>query len=141
MDETVPAPAFMDDADFGMKPKRIMTQPEWAVQRGVMRFCRRAIACEFEFASHDRGRPRSEMEHIGEAARGVRHGWPDVELALAGSRTFRCELKAPGVNIERKERAIPAYQATIYTRPSDHLGEQRLRLRYHGVVAGRAASG
>ena len=100
MSETVPAPAFLDDAEIS--PKRVITQPEWAVQRGVMRFCKRAIACEFEFASHDRGRARSEMEHIGEANRGIRRDWLDVELVLDRSRSFRCELKAPGKRPDAK---------------------------------------
>ena len=102
MSDTTLPPAFLDAPDFqeGPAQKRVVTHPEWAVQRGIMRFCKRAIACEFEFASHDRGRARSEMEHIFEAARGIRRDWPDVELALAGGRTFRCELKAPGVGID-----------------------------------------
>jgi hypothetical protein len=81
-------------------PKRIQTQPEWALQRGVLRFCKRAIDGPYEAACHDRGRARSAMEHIGEAARGLRHGWPDLELVLPKGRTFRCELKAPGAKID-----------------------------------------
>ena len=96
---TVPAPAFMSE---GMKPKRIQTQPEWCLQRGVLRFCKRAIDGPYEAACHDRGRARSAMEHIGEAARGLRHGWPDLEIVLPKGRTFRCELKAPGVSIDDK---------------------------------------
>lgn len=88
------------DEELGIKPKRIVTHPEFALQRGIMRFCKRAIACEFEFASHDRGRARSQTEHIYEAARGIRRSWPDVEVALAGGRTFRCELKALGAGID-----------------------------------------
>lgn len=83
-------------------PKRIQTQPEWALQRGVLRFCKRAIDGPYEAACHDRGRARSALEHIGEAARGLRHGWPDLEIALPKGRTFRCELKAPGVSIDEK---------------------------------------
>ena len=86
----------------GMKPKRIQTQPEWALQRGVLRFCKRAIDGPYEAACHDRGRARSAMEHIGEAARGLRHGWPDLEIVLPKGRTFRCELKAPGAKIDVK---------------------------------------
>ncbi len=81
-------------------PKRIMTQPEWCLQRGVLRFCKRAIDGPYEAACHDRGRARSAMEHIGEAARGLRHGWPDLEIVLPKGRTFRCELKAPGAKID-----------------------------------------
>ena len=77
-------------------------QREFALQRGVLRFCKRAIDGPYEAACHDRGRARSAMEHIGEAARGLRHGWPDLEIVLPKGRTFRCELKAPGVSIDDK---------------------------------------
>jgi hypothetical protein len=76
-------------------------QREWAVQRGVKFFVKRCVAVEHEFAAHDRGFARSEYEHIGEAARGIRRAWMDTELALKGGRTFRCELKAPGVRIDK----------------------------------------
>lgn len=79
-------------------------QREWAVARGVKFFCKRCIAVQHEFAAHDRGRSRSALEHIGEANRGLRAGWPDIELVLAGGRTFRCELKAPGVRLEEGGR-------------------------------------
>lgn len=81
-------------------PRRRPIQREWAVQRGVKFFVKRAIAVEHEFASHDRGRARSEREHIGEAARGIRADWLDTELVLPEGVTFRCELKAPGVRPE-----------------------------------------
>lgn len=96
MTDTAPPPAWMTDEELGMKPKRIMTHPESAVQRGVVRFCRRALACGYELAAHDRSQEHGENSHIYEAQRGYRRDWPDVELALDGGAGFRCELKAPG---------------------------------------------
>lgn len=96
MSDTVPAPAFMDDAEIMGRPKRIVTHPESAVQRGVVRFCRRAVACAFEFAAHDRSQEHGDKSHIYEAQRGYRRDWPDVELVLEWAGGFRCELKAPG---------------------------------------------
>ena len=90
----------MSDLDNGHRRTHI--QREFALQRGVMRFCKCAIDGPYEFASHDRGRARSEMEHIAENNRGLRSSWPDVELVLPKGRTFRCELKAPGVSIDGK---------------------------------------
>jgi hypothetical protein len=79
-----------------MTERRRPIQYEWAVQRGVGRFVRQAVACEHEFACHDRGPKRSAREHIGEAARFIRRAWMDSELAYVGGHTFRCELKRPG---------------------------------------------
>lgn len=73
-----------------------MIHREHALQRGVMWFVQRAIAVEHVFACHDRAKPTSEHSHAFEAARGLRSGWPDTELALDGGRTFRCELKKRG---------------------------------------------
>lgn len=85
-----------EPSDTTRKPT---VQKEWCVQRGVVRFVKRCVAVQHEFASHDRGRARSAQEHIYEAARGLRPAWPDTELVLEGGKTFRCELKAPGVKI------------------------------------------
>ena len=73
---------------------------EWPLQRALKWFVARAIAVPHVFACHDRGAPRSEHEHIVEAARGIRRGWPDTELVLPKGRTFRCELKRYGRRIE-----------------------------------------
>jgi hypothetical protein len=77
-------------------PPRRQIHYEWALQRGVGRFVRQAIAVPHEFAAHDRGPKHSPREHIGEAARFIRRAWPDTELAVLGGVTFRCELKRPG---------------------------------------------
>jgi hypothetical protein len=73
---------------------------EWSLQSCIKWFVARAIAVEHEFACHDRGAARSALEHLHEASRGIRSGWPDTELCLNGGRTFRCELKAPGNKVQ-----------------------------------------
>jgi hypothetical protein len=80
--------------------KKRNIQHEWALQRGIRRFVKRAVAVEHEFACHDRGRARSGAEHIGEANRGIRRSWPDTELAIEGGLTFRCELKRSGIELD-----------------------------------------
>ncbi len=95
MSDTAAPPAFQTLDEIA--PKRRPIQREWALQRGVRRFVKRAVACEHEFACHDRGQKRSEMEHIYEATRGIRRDWPDTELDYTEGRTFRCELKRAGV--------------------------------------------
>lgn len=97
MSDVAPPPAWISDDEIIGRPKRIMTHPESAVQRGVVRFCKRAIACEFELAAHDRSQQHGDNSHIYEAQRGYRRAWPDVEIVLDGGAGFRCELKAPGV--------------------------------------------
>jgi hypothetical protein len=91
-------PAFLDDAELLDEPqgRRVAVQREWCVARGVYQFCRKAVACDFEYQCHDRGRARSRYEHAHEVRRGCQAGWPDAEVALAGGKTFRCELKRPG---------------------------------------------
>jgi hypothetical protein len=73
---------------------------EFILQRKIFEMVARCVVVGHEFASHDRGFARSEHEHRWEAARGIRSNWPDTELALAGGRTFRCELKRPGVRLK-----------------------------------------
>jgi hypothetical protein len=73
---------------------------EWSLQSCIKWFVARAVAVEHEFACHDRGAARSALEHLHEASRGIRSGWPDTELLLNGGATFRCELKAPGNRVQ-----------------------------------------
>jgi hypothetical protein len=73
-----------------------MIHPESALQRGVKRAVKRAVACEHEFICHDRGAEHNEGSHIWEAQRGYRRAWLDTELVLDRGATFRCELKRPG---------------------------------------------
>jgi hypothetical protein len=83
-----------------------MIHPESALQRGVKRAVKRTVACEHEFVCHDRGQEQNAGSHIWEEARGMRGGWPDAEIVLAGGLTFRCELKRPGwkpPNVEKDE--------------------------------------
>ena len=81
-----------------------MVHKEHILQRGVVIFCKRCVAVPHEFAAHDRAAPKSEHDHIWQAARGIRTGWPDTELLLAGGRTFRVELKAPKVSLDEDGR-------------------------------------
>jgi len=88
----------MTTFDLDAQPKSIrrQTHPEWAVQAAVKWAVARAVACDYEFASHDRAKQYSEGQHIWEARRGVRRDWPDTELLCMGGLTFNCELKKPG---------------------------------------------
>jgi hypothetical protein len=73
---------------------------EHALQRQIVRFVAKAVAVPHLFACHDRGAARSDRDHLHEAERGIRAGWPDTELCLPGGKTFRCELKSNGKSIE-----------------------------------------
>lgn len=84
---------------------------EHVLQRAIKRFVLRCVIGEFEFVAHDRAAQRSDHDHIWQAARGLRRGWPDTEILLADGRTFRCELKAPGRRLDDEE-----YQAELITR-------------------------
>lgn len=103
MSDAAPPPVWLDLGDISgtetttTTQQRIPIQFEWALQRGVKRFVKRAVAVEHEFACHDRGAKRSAVEHIYEAERGIRRDWPDTELAYVGGHTFRCELKRADV--------------------------------------------
>lgn len=91
---------------------------EHKLQQAVKVFCARCVAVPHEFASHDRAAPRSDSDHIWQARRGIRRGWPDTELLLPGGRTFRVELKRPGVRIDEESQ-----QAEMLTRLNE-LGHQ-----------------
>ena len=95
-----------------------MVHREHILQRGVVVFCKRCVAVPHEFAAHDRAAPKSEHDHIWQAARGIRTGWPDTELLLAGGKTFRVELKAPKITLDEDGR-----QADVLIRLND-LGHQ-----------------
>jgi hypothetical protein len=88
-----------------------MVHREHILQQWVRYFNAHAVAVPHEAAAHDRGSARAEYEHVREAARGLRPAWPDNEVALEGGRTFRCELKAPGVRL-----ADDGQQARMLTR-------------------------
>jgi len=77
----------------------VRIQREHALQRQILRFVGEAVRVPHMFACHDRGRARSEYEHIHEAERGIRAGWPDTELCLNDGITFRCELKDVGKHV------------------------------------------
>lgn len=76
-----------------------MVLREHKLQEAVRVFCRRCVAVPHEFASHDRAAPKTPNDHIFQSRRGIRRGWPDTELLLEGGRTFRVELKAPGIRL------------------------------------------
>lgn len=69
---------------------------EHNLQTKLVAFCREYIAVPHEFAAHDRSENHGGKQHLWEAKRGIRRSWPDIELALQGGRTIRCELKAAG---------------------------------------------
>lgn len=77
-----------------------MIHAESAVQRGIVRFCKRAIAVPYLLACHDRAKEHQTGQHIFEAARGIRAGWPDAEINIPGPLTVRVELKAPNKKLE-----------------------------------------
>src|SRR5690349_17674822 len=81
-----------------------MIHREHILQRGVVSFCKRCIAVPHEFAAHDRAAPKSTQDHVWQARRGIRAGWPDTELLLMGGMTFRVELKAPKVKFDEESR-------------------------------------
>ena len=83
-----------------------------------MVFCSKCIAVPHAFASHDRAARTSAHSHIFQARRGIRRGWPDTELLLPGGRTFRVELKRPGVRVEEESQ-----QADVLVKLND-LGHQ-----------------
>jgi len=74
-------------------PKRKVRHPEWTLQTKIKGFVREFCAIPHEFAAHDRSFDKTSKQHIFEAERGIRRGWMDTELAVAGGKTFRCELK------------------------------------------------
>ena len=77
-----------------------MIRREHAIQRQLVRCVPKVVTVPHIFACHDRGQARSEQEHIWEAERGIRKGWPDTELNWGGGRTFRCEMKRNGKQVE-----------------------------------------
>lgn len=91
-----------------------MTHPEHALQRAIKVFTRRCVMVPHEFVSHDRAAPRSEFDHVWQSRRGIRRSWPDSELVLEGGRTFRCELKRPGVSLGED-----SHQSELLTRLND----------------------
>lgn len=74
-------------------PKGKRRHPEWSLQTKIVGLVREFVACEHEFAAHDRGFDASGKQHLFEAERGIRRSWLDTELVCAGGLTFRCELK------------------------------------------------
>lgn len=74
--------------------------PESALQTQIKKFVRDCVACPHIFAAHDRSKDHSGVQHLFEKMRGVVTGWPDTELLIPSGITFRCELKAPGKQIE-----------------------------------------
>ena len=77
-----------------------MIHREFELQKAIKVFVKRCVAVPHEFASHDRAAPRSPLDHVFQAERGVRRSWPDTELLLDGGKTFRCELKRPGRKLD-----------------------------------------
>ena len=86
-------------AEAGIKPRRAKPRhPEWTLQTKLVGFVREFVACEHEFAAHDRSFDATGKQHLFEAERGVRKDWLDTELVLerrqlVPATTFRCELK------------------------------------------------
>jgi hypothetical protein len=74
-------------------PQKRRQRPEWALQVQIKKFVREYVACQHEFVAHDRSQNVSGKQHMFEAARGIRKGWPDTELLWEGGRSFRCEMK------------------------------------------------
>jgi len=91
------AATWLGPPDIGThKKRRAPIHPESALAKGVARAVKRAVACDHEFAAHDRSGEFTPGAHIWEAQRGRRRHWPDTELVCAGNLTFNCELKPPG---------------------------------------------
>ena len=74
--------------------------PEAQLQTKIKQFVREFCAVPHLFAAHDRGANPSAFGHKFQKARGQTAGWPDVEIALEGGATFRCELKAKGKKVD-----------------------------------------
>jgi hypothetical protein len=85
--------SLFDDA--GAPPKARPVQREWALQRGVARFVKRAVPEPHRFACFDRGAAASEHAFKYEAMRGVTAGEPDTELLVPGLPSIKIELKFP----------------------------------------------
>lgn len=77
-----------------------MIQREHILQSKLPSVCAKVVACEHMFVSYDRTQPRSEFDHIYQARRGIRRSIPDTDLLLDGGKSFRCEIKRPGVRLE-----------------------------------------
>jgi hypothetical protein len=82
-----------------------MVQREAAIQRGCVRFCKRAVDGWFVIAAHDRGRAHSQFSHLFQKKAGAVKGWPDVEVLVRGL-TVRIELKVPGSTLRQEQQAI-----------------------------------
>lgn len=85
-----------------------IAHPERELQTQVRKFVREMVACSHQFAAHDRGPARTELQYSREKMSGMVAGWPDTELLLPGGVTFRCELKAPGNHPTEEQRVVGA---------------------------------
>ena len=81
------------------QPKKQQGEPEHSLQVHLKVLCRECVATPHMFAAHDRSKKQHFSQHMREKARGLRKGWPDIEIPLLGGLTFRCELKAAGEKV------------------------------------------
>lgn len=121
-----------------------MARTERALQKGLVGFCREQVAEPHEFVAHDRSKAARQFTHMLEGERGIRTGFPDVEIIrAAGLPTVFCELKAPGIDIKKRK------DDTEDTNPQLQWGGRLSRLGHcwfwansaAGFVAGLRASG
>jgi hypothetical protein len=84
-----------------------MIHRESALQRGVKRFVRRAVALPHIFAAHDRSAEHDTGSHLFETERGIVPGWPDTVTITPGLH-FYAELKTPGKRPTQQQARVGA---------------------------------
>jgi hypothetical protein len=84
-----------------------MIHRESALQKGVKRFVRRAVALPHIFAAHDRSAEHGTGSHLFETERGIGPGWPDTVTITPGLH-FYAELKAPGKRPTQQQAQVGA---------------------------------
>lgn len=69
-----------------------MAQPEHKLQVQIVKYARDCVACPHFFFAVDRSQKHGDLQHVFEAARGIRTGQPDTCLLWDGRALF-VELK------------------------------------------------
>ena len=69
------------------------SSPEHRLQIAIKKWVRECVITPHVFLAFDRTRKTSAMQHIAEAARGVRAGTPDTVLLLPDGKSIWVELK------------------------------------------------
>lgn len=102
-------------------------RPEHLLQVAVMKLAREVITAPHRIRAFDRSKNESGMQHLNEAARGIRKGTPDTELIVNG-RSINIELKARGT------KHLKSHQ------PTDAQEQEMQNLRDAGAYAACAWS-